>query len=90
MIHLTGCLICTDEQQAEVVRRHLPDHIRLTRAEAGCLRFDVVETSDPWVWQVDETFTDQTAFDAHQARTKASDWHLATAQIRRDFQITAD
>lgn len=88
MILLTGRLICTDEQEAQIVRRHLSDHIRLTRAEPGCLSFEVKPTADPLIWQVDESFADQTGFDAHQTRTKVSPWFAATAQIRRDFTVT--
>lgn len=86
-VTLTGRLICTTAAEAARLRAHLPEHIRLTRAERGCLRFDVVGTDDPLVWQVDETFADRAAFDAHQARTKQSRWAQETAGIRRDFQI---
>jgi quinol monooxygenase YgiN len=88
-VTLTGRLICATAAEAARVRAHLPDHIRLTRAEPGCLRFDVVATDDPLVWQVDETFIDQAAFDAHQARTQASRWARETAGIARDFTLTA-
>lgn len=89
MIVLTGQLICTDEQQVEVVRTHLPEHIRLSRAEPGCLSFTVTQTDDPLIWQVDETFTDQAAFDAHQTRTKASAWFRASGHIQRRFSISS-
>lgn len=65
----------------------LPDHIRLTRAEPGCLQFDVMQTSDPLIWQVDECFASAADFAAHQLRTKTSDWFNATQNIRRDFQF---
>ncbi|WP_322890733.1 MULTISPECIES: putative quinol monooxygenase [unclassified Yoonia] len=87
MIRLSGQLICADAQQAAIVVAHLPEHIRLSRAEAGCLHFDVTPTDDPLVWQVDETFTDQAAFDLHQQRTRASEWWTATAAIRREFRV---
>lgn len=88
MIRLSGLLICTDEQQVEMIHRHLPEHSRLSLAEPGCLSFAVSQTDDPMVWQVEEAFTDQAAFDAHQARTKASAWFTATADIRRDYRVT--
>jgi quinol monooxygenase YgiN len=87
MIRLTGQLICANAQDLAIVAAHLPEHIRLTRAEAGCLRFDVVQTVDPLIWQVDETFTDQAAFDAHQTRTKSSLWYGVSAGIARQFKI---
>ncbi len=86
MITLTGHLICADGTEARIVREHLPEHIRLTRAEPGCLSFNVLPTADPLVWQVDESFTGRTAFEAHQARTRASAWYKATAHVRRDFR----
>jgi len=50
-VTLTGQLICATPEEAARVRAHLPDHIRLTRAEPGCLRFDAVATDDWLVWQ---------------------------------------
>lgn len=83
-VTLTGRLICANDSEAALVRAHLPEHLRLTRAEPGCLRFDVTPI-DPLTWQVDEEFTDRAAFDAHQTRTRASEWFRQTATIRRDF-----
>ncbi len=87
MIRLTGQLICQTMQQAETVAQHLPDHIRLSRAEVGCISFNVQPTDNPLVWQVDETFTDQAAFDLHQQRTRASAWWTVTAAITREFKV---
>lgn len=87
-VSLTGRLICADLAQAEIVSRYLPEHIRLTRSEPGCLFFDVRPTDDPLVWSVEERFVGRTSFDAHQARTKSSEWAVATADIRRDYTIT--
>lgn len=85
-LHLTGRLICADEGQAAIVRAHLPEHIRLTRAEPGCEMFAVTPAGS-LVWDVAERFADRAAFDAHQARTRASDWGRATAGIARDFTL---
>jgi quinol monooxygenase YgiN len=90
MIHLSGRLVCKDGAEAEVVRRELPEHIRLTRAEPGCLSFEVTSTEDPLRWHVSETFLDRAAFEAHQTRTRASAWYRATAGITRDFTQTED
>lgn len=84
---LTGLLICEDDDELETVSQHLPRHLEFTRAEAGCLHFEVVQTENPLVWSVAETFTDQLAFDTHRARVRASDWGRATAGIRRDYVI---
>jgi len=85
-VSLTGTLTC-GPQDAVSVRAALPEHIRLSRAEPGCLHFDVTETA-PGVFAVSEEFTDQAAFEAHQARTRASDWWAKTGHIPRDFQVT--
>ncbi|NJS38584.1 MAG: antibiotic biosynthesis monooxygenase [Rhodobacteraceae bacterium] len=88
MIHVTGTLTCATEVEAEIVRRCLPTHIALSRAEPGCLTFNVDPTEDPLVWRLDETFTDRAAFEAHQARTRASEWFTATNGLARDFKVT--
>lgn len=87
MIRLTGQLICADATEAAIVRAHVAEHIRLTRAEPGCLSFEVIASDDPLIWQVAETFRSMPDFEAHQTRTRASDWFTATKAIRRDFQV---
>lgn len=87
VIRLFGQLICVTEAEVAVVREHLPEHIRLTCAEPGCLSFAVTPTSDPMIWEVRESFVDRKAFEAHQARTRASAWYRATAMVRRDFRV---
>jgi quinol monooxygenase YgiN len=84
--HLSGRLICRTESEAARVRAHLPEHIRLTRAEPGCLSFAVDPTGDPLIWQIDEAFADRSAFHAHQARAGASLWARETAGIPRDHR----
>jgi len=85
-VQLTGWLRCRDGAEAEIVARYLPEHLRLTLAEPGCLAFSVEPTADPLAWRVAETFADAAAFEAHQARTRASDWFRATLGIQREFQ----
>jgi len=87
-VALHGVLRCADAAQAEIVRRHLPEHIRLSRAESGCLQFDVTQDADPLVWTVSERFTTRDAFDAHQRRVKASAWGQATNGIMRSYEVT--
>ena len=88
MIHLTGTLTCRTEDDLKIVETYLPDHSRLGRAEPGCLTFNVTQTADPLVWQLDETYVDQAAFDAHQTRNRASTWWAKSQNLLRDFQIT--
>ncbi|MGW9114554.1 putative quinol monooxygenase [Microbacterium sp. NPDC055683] len=89
-IMLTGRLLCASAEEAGIVSRHLPRHVELTRAEPGCLSFDVTASADPLVWDVSERFADRAAFDAHQARVAASGWGRATAGIRRDYVVRDD
>lgn len=86
-VTLTGTLNCANEAEASRVRAALATHIALTRAEAGCISFEVTKTSDPMVWAVSERFVDAAAFEAHQARAAASDWAVQTAGIARDYTI---
>jgi quinol monooxygenase YgiN len=85
-IRLTGTMTCPPER-ADAVRTALPEHIRLTRAEPGCLAFEVTETA-PGVLSVAERFTDRTTFEAHQRRTTASVWARVTAGCPRDYEVT--
>lgn len=90
VIRLAGQLICAGEGQAALVARLLPEHIRLSRAEQGCISFEVRQSSDPLVWDVAEVFSDRAAFEAHQARAAASEWGQATRGIERRYAITED
>jgi quinol monooxygenase YgiN len=86
-IHLTGRLVCANEEEARLVRLHLADHVRLTRDEIGCISFEVVHTADPLVWVVLERFEDQDVFELHQQRVAGSEWGRATAGIERRYSI---
>lgn len=87
LIRLSGRLIGTTPEHRRVVLAHLPAHIRDTVREPGCLFFDIAQTADPLIWTVSEGFATRAAFEAHQARTRASDWGAATAGIGREYQI---
>lgn len=86
-VALSGQLVCASDEEVAVVQRHLPQHIDLTRAEPGCISFEVNQTDDRYVWQVDERFVDRAALDAHQARVAASKWGEVTAGIERRYSI---
>lgn len=89
-VYLTGYLeVPTDRWQA--VREALPTHIKLTRAEAGCIAFEVTEDQQhSGRLLVSEVFENQAAFDAHQARTRQSAWFKVTEGIERHYSITTD
>ncbi|MET3176830.1 UNVERIFIED_ORG: quinol monooxygenase YgiN [Arthrobacter sp. UYCu721] len=86
-VFLSGQLVCNDQEQVAVVAQHLPLHIELTRAEHGCLSFEVNLTQNPLIWQVDEQFQDAASFRAHQQRVAESEWGRATANIDRHYEI---
>jgi quinol monooxygenase YgiN len=86
-VHLSGQLVCGNRDQAALVIKHLPLHLELTRAEDGCVSFEVSPTHEPFVWQVDEQFLDANAFRTHQERVAASEWGRATAGIERRYTI---
>ncbi|WP_271894196.1 putative quinol monooxygenase [Candidatus Phyllobacterium onerii] len=88
-VKLSGFLRCGSIKDIDLVKQYLPDHLRLTRAEPGCISFDVSQTDDALVWRVEELFIDRAAFDFHQQRTRASEWFSATSTIPRDYNITA-
>lgn len=87
MIELSG-YIDVPLDELERVRHALAEHIRLTRLEAGCILFEVTEDeATPGRFTVLERFSDQAAFDAHQARVKASDWGHISRNVSRQYQI---
>ncbi len=86
MIALTGRLICTDAGQMMTALSLLPDHVTASRAEPGCLRFDLWQDDDPLIWNLAELFVNADAFAAHQARLKDSAWGQGSAAITRDYQ----
>ncbi|MCV2870730.1 antibiotic biosynthesis monooxygenase [Defluviimonas sp. WL0050] len=87
-LYLSGFLICRTLEEADRVSEHLPDHIRLTRAEPGCLRFEVLRShADPVRFAVSEAFTDRAAFEAHQARASETIWAKVTKGIPREYEI---
>ena len=66
----------------------LPEHIRLTRAETGCISFDVCPDPDhAGRFHVAEVFISKLAFDLHQSRTAMSDWARVANGIARSYQI---
>jgi len=85
VIRLTCTQSCAPGE-AGAVRAALPEHVRLTRAEPGCVSFDVTETA-PGVFAVSETFTDRAALGAHETRTRASAWWRITGHMARDFRL---
>lgn len=87
-IHLSGHLDVPEACLARVLAA-LPEHIRLSRAEPGCLEFHVAPDPDrPHRLLVRESFRDRAAFEAHQARIPGTPWARATRGCKRSYQIT--
>ena len=84
MVRLTGHMELPLARR-EAVLAALPDHVRLTRAEPGCLRFDVKEGDGRL--DVFEDFLDDAAFAAHQARIRGTAWEVVTAGLARDYAV---
>ena len=89
-VFLDGYLEVPPERLAAVIQA-LPEHIALTRAEPGCLAFDVTPSPHhPDRFLVSEIFADQVAFEAHQARARASAWAEVTAGLPRHYTIRVE
>ena len=87
IVRISGYLRCAPDE-IEMVREALVEHIRLTRAEPGCLSFEVTQDAgDPCRWNLAESFRDMAAFEAHRARAAASDWGRRTAHLQRDIRV---
>lgn len=86
MVEIQGRLTCPDAAQMMMVLDLLPRHADLSRAEPGCLRFDVWQDDDPLVWHLAELFRDGDAFAAHQRRAGDSDWARESGGLQRDIQ----
>ena len=85
-IRITGRLICPRDE-LDAVRAGLAEHVRLSRAEPGCLAFEIAEDpNEPGVFHVAETFRDAAAFEAHRARAAASDWAPISRNVTRDLK----
>lgn len=86
-VRLSGRLICASDEEDALVRELLPAHVEATRAEPGCLSFQVRPADESLEWLVDEEFASVEAFEAHQRRMRASQWGERTAGIARRYTI---
>ncbi len=90
-----GTITCPADKRSAIVPA-MKDHIRLSRAEPGCIQFDITASpSVPDTFVVTEEFANRAAFDAHTNRTRASDWwgisqHLPRQIIVQDVPATQD
>ncbi len=86
-VYLDGYLDVPEERWDDV-RDALAEHIALTHAEPGCIKFEVIPCPDvERRLLVSEIFQNQDAFDAHQARAKTSSWAKTSAGIPRHYSV---
>lgn len=79
------------EADMAAVEAHLDEHIRLTRAEAGCLEFSVRQRpDDAHMFDVYEEFVDERAFKAHRERAAKSAWGKITRNVSRHYDVQPD
>jgi len=75
----------------KTVTQELVMHTKLTRAEEGCLTFEVnVDAENLNKFNVYEEFINKSAFDKHQLRVKSSNWGVVTARVERHYQISGN
>lgn len=87
---LTGYVIIP-ENERELYEAAIPIHLKLTRAEPGCLKFTIAaDKNDPCRFSLYEEFKDQAAFDHHQTRTEASNWAKISVNMKRHFSVLAE
>lgn len=86
--HLAGTISVASED-IDAVRAALPEHIRLTKDEAGCRSFEVTEMTNG-VFSVIESFDDEGAFLAHQQRVRGTKWAQLSANAIRDYRTWSD
>lgn len=86
-ITLSGHIL-VPPSELELIREALPIHIESTRAEEGCIKFQVEEhTTEAGRFDVYEEFVSKAAFEHHQERVKESDWGAKTQNVSRSYKI---
>ena len=76
------------DDDLEIVKKELVNHIELTRKEKGCIVFNVEQDSlDRNRFNVYEEFESEEAFKSHQARVNSSKWGVVTKNVKRNYII---
>jgi (4S)-4-hydroxy-5-phosphonooxypentane-2,3-dione isomerase len=80
--------IIVPSAEVEAVTAELTNHIALTRAEQGCIVFEVSkDAANSNRFNVYEEFRDPASFLQHQKRVAASDWGSVTKNVARFNEI---
>lgn len=90
MVKLCGQLICVSEQELNIVIKYLPEYIKLTRQEQGCVSFEVKQSQNLLIWDVYEVFENRQSFENHQHKISGSVRGIKTQHIQRLYEITLD
>lgn len=86
-VALTGWIAIPAAEQDRLLPL-LDEHVRLTRAEPGCLAFSVTRSpGHSGRFDVAERFRDCEAFETHRRRSAASPWGEATRHLERSYRI---
>lgn len=86
-VYLAGHM-SVPEAQHTIVNREISEHIKLTREESGCLKFDVIQDSvSKSKFHVFEIFKSPLDFERHQLRAQKSAWGAVTRDCQRDYVI---
>ncbi|MDF1645238.1 MAG: antibiotic biosynthesis monooxygenase [Pseudomonadales bacterium] len=89
-ITLQGYIIVPDSD-IELVKQELPNHIKRTKNEKGCLLFEVTQDLNHINrFSVYEQFVDQASFAFHQKRVANSAWGKVTVNVERHYEITEE
>lgn len=76
------------ESDLDSINLELVTHIELTRAEEGCLVFQVEQDKENNNrFNVYEEFVSKEAFEKHQERVKKSRWGSVTKNVQRNYNI---
>ena len=86
-VTLTGFITVSEDDNADVLNA-LPNHIKLSRKEPGCLVFKVTQDeSIMFRFKVYEEFESKAAFEQHQSRVRSSLWGKITKNIERNYNV---
>ena len=86
-IYLSGH-IDVAKQYAKETLSILPEHIRLTKEEKGCLEFRVIQCQKiEGRFHIYEKFKSKSAYLFHQKRSKNSRWNNIAEKIKRNYEI---
>lgn len=83
----SGVIHCPVEEFDTIIPA-IKEHVRLSNAEPGCIRFAIdQDDDDPTRFNVDEEFESRAAFDLHTKRTRASLWWEISQHLKRDITV---